>query len=205
MNRVFSARLTELRRERGLSQKEAAEKLGVSQALLSHYEKGIRECGLDFICKAAACYDVSCDYLLGVIDTRHLFQETFDETDTAADSEFRTITLFRAATMLHDCISKSGAGNGEAIKRFYSLAIYRVAAFAAEAGFIPKNWFNLPYDSAVALCRAGMDMIPFSINSESDRKHSKPDSEPTCVKTVIGDAERQISEYAEKIFNNSHT
>ena len=36
-----------LRKERGITQKQAAEDLGVSQALLSHYEKGIRECGLD--------------------------------------------------------------------------------------------------------------------------------------------------------------
>ena len=31
-----------LRKERGITQKQAAEDLGVSQALLSHYEKGIR-------------------------------------------------------------------------------------------------------------------------------------------------------------------
>lgn len=39
--------------------------LGVSQALLSHYEKGIRECGLDFLIRAADYYGVSADYLLG--------------------------------------------------------------------------------------------------------------------------------------------
>ena len=41
-----------LRKERGITQKQAAEDLGVSQALLSHYEKGIRECGLDFVVRA---------------------------------------------------------------------------------------------------------------------------------------------------------
>ena len=54
-----------LRKERGITQKQAAEDLGVSQALLSHYEKGIRECGLDFVVKVADYYNVSCDYLLG--------------------------------------------------------------------------------------------------------------------------------------------
>ena len=34
-----------LRTERGITQKQAAEDLHISQALLSHYEKGIRECG----------------------------------------------------------------------------------------------------------------------------------------------------------------
>ena len=54
-----------LRKERGITQKQAAEDLGVSQALLSHYEKGIRECGLVFVVRVADYYNVSCDYLLG--------------------------------------------------------------------------------------------------------------------------------------------
>jgi transcriptional regulator with XRE-family HTH domain len=65
MNNNFPRIITLLRKERGLSQKKAAEELEVSQALLSHYEKGIRECGLDFVIKAADFYEVSCDYLLG--------------------------------------------------------------------------------------------------------------------------------------------
>lgn len=65
MNSSFPRIITLLRKERGLSQKKVAEKLEVSQALLSHYEKGIRECGLDFVVKIADFYDVSCDYLLG--------------------------------------------------------------------------------------------------------------------------------------------
>lgn len=54
-----------MRKERGLSQKQAAAELHVSQSLLSHYEKGIRECGLDFLVRTADFYGVSCDYLLG--------------------------------------------------------------------------------------------------------------------------------------------
>lgn len=65
MNADFPRILTLLRKERGLSQKQVAQQLGISQALLSHYEKGIRECGLDFLCRCAEFYGVSCDYLLG--------------------------------------------------------------------------------------------------------------------------------------------
>lgn len=65
MNSTFSRTLTLLRKERGISQKQAAAELKISQALLSHYEKGIRECGLDFVVRAADFYEVSCDYLLG--------------------------------------------------------------------------------------------------------------------------------------------
>lgn len=65
MGNDFPRIITLLRKERGLSQKQAAAELGVSQALLSHYEKGIRECGLDFVVRVADYYNVSCDYLLG--------------------------------------------------------------------------------------------------------------------------------------------
>lgn len=65
MEDKFAKRLAELRRKRGLSQKQAAADLGVSQALLSHYERGIRECGLEFLLRVANYYGVSCDYLLG--------------------------------------------------------------------------------------------------------------------------------------------
>lgn len=65
MNAHFPRMISLLRREQKLSQKQVAADLGVSQALLSHYEKGIRECGLDFVVKIADYYSVSCDYLLG--------------------------------------------------------------------------------------------------------------------------------------------
>lgn len=53
MNKDFPRIITFLRKERGLSQKQVAGDMGISQALLSHYEKGIRECGLDFLVKTA--------------------------------------------------------------------------------------------------------------------------------------------------------
>lgn len=65
MNAAFPRILTLLRKERGASQKKVAGDLQISQALLSHYEKGIRECGLDFVVRVADYYGVSCDYLLG--------------------------------------------------------------------------------------------------------------------------------------------
>lgn len=61
----FPRILTLLRKEKKISQKNAAEALGVSQSLLSHYEKGVRECGLVFLVRAADYYGVTVDYLLG--------------------------------------------------------------------------------------------------------------------------------------------
>ena len=65
MNTDFPRILSLLRKERGLTQKQVAADLGIAQALLSHYEKGKRECGLEFLVKAADYYNVSTDYLLG--------------------------------------------------------------------------------------------------------------------------------------------
>lgn len=71
MATVFSNRITSLRKERGLSQKEVAMSLGVSQALLSHYEKGVRECGLEFVIKCSDYFGVTTDYLLGKTDSKY--------------------------------------------------------------------------------------------------------------------------------------
>ncbi len=62
---AFPAMLIKLRTERELSQREAAAELGISQALLSHYENGIREPRLEFVVRLCDYYDVSADLLLG--------------------------------------------------------------------------------------------------------------------------------------------
>ena len=54
MARTFSETMSALRRARGYSQRRAAADLNISQALLSHYENGAREPGLDFVCRAKA-------------------------------------------------------------------------------------------------------------------------------------------------------
>lgn len=65
MSNDFSRSLSLLRQEKGISQRAAAKDLGISQALLSHYENGIREPGLAFVVRACDYYQVSADYLLG--------------------------------------------------------------------------------------------------------------------------------------------
>ena len=65
MTSSFSRTLSLLRQERGVSQRTAAADLGISQALLSHYENGVREPGLHFVVKACDYYRVSADFILG--------------------------------------------------------------------------------------------------------------------------------------------
>lgn len=84
MNTDFSRNLVLLRKEKGISQKKASEDLNISQALLSHYEKGIRECGLEFVVRAAEYYGVSCDFMLGRSERREMYKP--ERTRKSADS-----------------------------------------------------------------------------------------------------------------------
>ena len=65
MKSDFSEILSGLRRGKGLSQRRVAADLGISQALLSHYENGAREPKLEFVVKACDYYKVTADYILG--------------------------------------------------------------------------------------------------------------------------------------------
>lgn len=73
----FSARLRELRKERGLTQSQMAGRLGVTPSMVSAYENGIRQPSYEVLIKIARLYGVSSDYLLGISgrrtpDSQHL-------------------------------------------------------------------------------------------------------------------------------------
>ncbi len=98
MNGDFPRIITLLRKERNLSQKQVASDLGISQALLSHYEKGIRECSLDFVVKTADYYDVSCDYLLGRTAQRSGNSTNYMDFPDNEENEIKS--SFKGNTML---------------------------------------------------------------------------------------------------------
>ncbi len=89
MERTFHETLAALRREKGSSQRQVAADLGISQALLSHYENGAREPGLSFVCRVCEYYGVTADYMLGRSENRGAL-----ETASARDflSQLRTLT-----------------------------------------------------------------------------------------------------------------
>lgn len=86
----FPKILSNLRRSKGVSQKKAAEELGISPALLSHYENGIRECGLDFLLRLAEYYSVSCDYLLGKSEIKNPIVYETEPEALAVDQILKT-------------------------------------------------------------------------------------------------------------------
>ena len=64
----YYKRLKSLRQERNLSQAELAEVLGTTRQQVGKWELGIQMMGVDKYIKLAIYYNVSLDYLLGLID-----------------------------------------------------------------------------------------------------------------------------------------
>ena len=65
MNLLFAERLKYLRKEKGLSQKELAEKIQITQRKISYLETGQLEPDLKTLWKISSYFEVSCDYLIG--------------------------------------------------------------------------------------------------------------------------------------------
>ena len=145
MNHSFPRLLTLLRKEQKLSQKDAAKALGISQALLSHYENGIRECGLDFLVKAADFYQVSCDYLLGRTPirteaTKQLKPDTEETPGNEAHSDLlRSFSLvFRQLEAFH-CQDLSAS-----VLAYLKASVYQVFRLLYTANAKnPQNLFQI--------------------------------------------------------------
>lgn len=197
MNANFPRVLTLLRKEKGLSQKKAAQELGVSQALLSHYEKGIRECGLDFLVRCADFYDVSCDFLLGRSLDRTGTTLTVDdipEPDAAGKenilrgSILPTLNkklLANSLNILYDLLQKSGNKTLiNEISGFLMLSIYKMYRIVYASN--PNNQAGLfTVDDHLASYYAGAAMNICEANAKASTEGFKNDSiepltDPSC-------------------------
>lgn len=201
MSADFALRLTDLRKEKNLSQKEAASCLGVSQALLSHYEKGIRECKLDFLKKACDYYDVTADYLLGFSDNRQGISDVYIKTELSTDSELRTKTIFRAIVSLIEKLSASGDTAENRLKEEMLLSVYRFALLSVKYGVSDKDWFGIDVKDGEILAARVLDRM-FSGTRQKDKssEYAYAD-EPEFLKTIIYHSEELIRDRYNKMLN----
>ncbi len=65
---VIFERISELRLEKNMTQKQLAEKVGCSQSMVARWEKGECEPTASAILKLSEALECSCDYLLGKTD-----------------------------------------------------------------------------------------------------------------------------------------
>ena len=70
MDNNYASRIKQLREKRGLIQEILAVELGITQQMLSKYERDVTLIKVDILKKIAAYFNVTTDYLLGVSDVK---------------------------------------------------------------------------------------------------------------------------------------
>lgn len=161
-NPDFARTLSLLRQEKGISQRQAAKALGISQALLSHYENGAREPGLMFVGKACDFYSVSADFLLGrtlsrdgttILDADTLYDVSDERDNVLRGSVLATLSkklVVNSVGLLFDLLSQLGNKNAiRAAANYLSTTVYilfrhlhRASPNQDEDIFsVPGDWF----------------------------------------------------------------
>lgn len=170
MNNDFPRILTLLRKENHLSQKQAATDLDIAQALLSHYEKGKRECGLDFLVKVADYYHVSADYLLGRVampDGSTITAGDIPMPDLSANSGASLSVglmkriLHSSIDVLYGLLGRVGSESLSAhLGSLCAMTLYRMFRIIYKTN--PRNdanLFGISEDEALFLSAAGSSLI----------------------------------------------
>lgn len=121
---VFMNRLTELRKEKGVTRQIAADNLEISRASLEYYEKGLRNPDICVLARIAEYYNVSTDYLLGRSDVQTI------DPDKRAASEITGLS--------EECINILMSNNSKTETHFSSLISQFVIA-------LYNNKFNLEF------------------------------------------------------------
>ncbi len=172
MNKDFPRVMKLLRKERGLRQKEAADQLGIAQALLSHYENGKRECGLDFLVHAANFYGVSVDYILGRTSSRNGTVVSEEELPESTVSEsyggdpnglsvaFRKKLITNAIEVIFSLLMKAkNAKLTKAVSSYIVTAVYRAFRMVYSAGGKnDEDCFAVPFDDVSGTCAAQLSL-----------------------------------------------
>lgn len=70
----MESRIKQLRENRGLMQELLASELGITQQMLSKYERDITIIKIDILKKIAVYFNVTTDYLLGISDVKRDLQ-----------------------------------------------------------------------------------------------------------------------------------
>ena len=163
MNSDFPRIITLLRKERSISQKQAAADLNVSQALLSHYEKGIRECGLEFLVKISDYYGVSCDYLLGRSPeptgrTISIGEPSDASSGEGGQSSGSRKILINSINLLYAFASKTGSRSlVKGITSCLTLSVYRLFRILYSSNSSnDRRFFTIPEACCGQLAAAAM-------------------------------------------------
>lgn len=187
MNSNFPRTLSLLRKEKRISQRVAAEELGVSQAVLSHYENGVREPGLEFVARAADYYRVSTDFLLGRTMSREDYTiraedvpDISDEKDNVLRGSMLAVMnkklIINAISMIFDILGKSK--NKQLISdasMYLDVAVYRLFRYLyAARGDNSASFFSVPETAWVEAADAEMRLCEMRFKNAVADKNIQP-------------------------------
>ena len=174
----FPRTLSLLLQEKKISKKKAAEALGISQALLSHYENGVREPGLSFVVRAADFYGVSCDYLLGRTMSREGAAISVEELGDLSEEKGNVLRgsvsamlqkklLVNSSGILLDILGKVGhKGLIGDVSAYLSAAVYKAYRYVYMiSGKYSDTMFPVPAHLFSDLCDAEMKMREYRLRA----------------------------------------
>lgn len=210
MATAFSNRITALRKERGLSQKEVAMSLGVSQALLSHYEKGVRECGLEFVVRCAEYFGVTTDYLLGKDDSRYgtynaLLGEYGKTLYEDENCKFDISTILLCLSAFAERFSTMDARLGDKLLWGAAISEYKILVSSIAAGRftpdcvdVPIKWDDKIFQNFVDAVYQGLFHNEKPLPTAKIRNDKLPPFANTLVTAVEDYVIKLASSYADK-------
>ena len=90
----MESRIKQLREKRGLIQEILAAELGITQQMLSKYERDVTLIKVDILKKIATYFTVTTDYLLGVSDVKRDLQRQMKMNETL-DEYYDLIEIYK--------------------------------------------------------------------------------------------------------------
>jgi transcriptional regulator with XRE-family HTH domain len=89
---LFDARLKELREHRGLTQKDLAQRLNLTQSTIAYYENGKKLPTVETLLSLAKFFNVSTDFLLGISNSQTQNENTM-QCNANAVPNYQTLPL----------------------------------------------------------------------------------------------------------------
>lgn len=202
-NKDFPRVMRLLRKERGLKQKEAADQLGINQALLSHYEHGKRECGLDFLVHVADFYGVSVDYILGRTNSRtgtviasdelpeSSITEGYEGAPTGAVIMLRKKLITNSIEVIFSLLMKAKNQKlAKSVGSYLLTAVYRAYRMVFSAGGKnDENSFAIPPESVAGMCSAKMSID--EVKAAAAASEGSSDEQPITTPRIEKEYPRQ--------------
>lgn len=90
----MESRIKQLREKRGLIQEILAAELGITQQMLSKYERDVTLIKVDILKKIATYFNVTTDYFLGVSDVKRDLQRQMKMNETL-DEYYDLIEIYK--------------------------------------------------------------------------------------------------------------